>query len=96
MDGEESLADLVHQTMMYHEDRLGGGGIPRVVLAGASAGGDAHADEVRREVQERIGAPVEAIDPRAAATLRDRIGADQQLLDTLASPLGMLLRARAA
>ncbi len=96
MDGEESLADLVHQTMMYHEDRLGGGGIPRVVLAGAWAVGDAHAGEVRRQVQERIGAPVEAIDPRAAATLRDRIGADQQLLDTLASPLGLLLRARAA
>ena len=30
------LPDLVHQTAMYHEDRLGGGGFTRVVLAGAS------------------------------------------------------------
>jgi type IV pilus assembly protein PilM len=32
-EGEEGLAEMVHQTAMYHEDRLGGGGIPRVILA---------------------------------------------------------------
>ena len=36
---DEDLADLVHQTAMYHEDRLGGGGFARVVLPGASARG---------------------------------------------------------
>ena len=33
---ENELAELVHQTAMYHEDRLGGGGFARVILAGAS------------------------------------------------------------
>jgi Tfp pilus assembly PilM family ATPase len=32
--GEGSLADLVHQTAMYYQDRLSGSGFARVVLAG--------------------------------------------------------------
>lgn len=95
-EGDEGLPDLVHQTAMYHEDRLGGGGIPRVILVGAAAAGADRADEVRRSVQERIGVRVEAIDPRGAAALRDRISASQDLLDVLAPPLGLLLRTRAA
>jgi type IV pilus assembly protein PilM len=95
-EGEEGLADLVHQTAMYHEDRLGGGGIPRVILAGAAAAGAERAEHMRQSVQARIGAPIESIDPRGAATLRDRISASQELLDTLAPPLGLLLRTGAA
>lgn len=95
-EGDEGLTDLVHQTAMYHEDRLGGGGIPRVILVGVAAAGSNRADEVRRALQERMGVPVEAIDPRGAAALRDRISASQELLDLLAPPLGLLLRARAA
>ncbi len=37
--GPAELADLVHQTAMYHEDRLGGGGFSRVVMAGAALRG---------------------------------------------------------
>lgn len=95
-EGDEGLADLVHQTAMYHEDRLGGGGIPRVILVGVAATGTDRADEARRSLQERIGVPVEAIDPRGAAALRDRISVSQELLDVLAPPLGLLLRQRAA
>ena len=95
-EGDAGLADLVHQTAMYHEDRLGGGGIPRVMLAGVAAAGVDRAEQLRRGLQERIGVPVESVDPRGAATLRDRIGASQELLDLLASPLGLLLRSRAA
>ena len=95
-DGDDSLADLVHQTVMYHEDRLGGGGIPRVVLVGVAAGDPRRAEAVRRDLEDRLGVGVESIDPRNAAALRDRIGAGQELLDMLASPLGLLLRARAA
>jgi Tfp pilus assembly PilM family ATPase len=95
-EGEEGLADLVHQTAMYHEDRLGGGGIPRVILAGAGAAGPERAEQMRQSVQERIGTAVESIDPRGAAMLRDRISASQDLLDMLAPPLGLLLRARVA
>jgi len=95
-EAEESLVDLVHQTMMYHEDRLGGGGIPRVVLTGVAAAGREHADLVRRALEARLGVAVESLDPRGAAALQDRIEADQALLDTLGSPVGLLVRERAA
>ena len=53
-----TLADLVHQTAMYYEDRLSGAGFVRVLLAGASGGGAArHLDDVelvRRSLQERL------------------------------------------
>jgi hypothetical protein len=51
---------------------------------------------MRRSVRERTGVPVESIDPRGAATLGDRISASQELLDALASPLGLLVRTRSA
>src|SRR5262245_10358041 len=64
-EGEGTLADLVHQTGMYYEDRLKGDGFARVILAGAS---DA-AEEVRHSLQGRLTTAVETIDPRSAATL---------------------------
>ena len=94
--GEAELADLVHQTAMYHEDRLGGGGFSRVVLAGASALGSELVDRLRRTLEERIGARVEPADFRAGVTMRDRIAAGPELLDALAPSLGALLRERAA
>jgi type IV pilus assembly protein PilM len=60
------LADMVHQTAMYHEDRLGGGGFTRVVLAGASSRGLETAERLRRTIEERIGARVEPLDFRPA------------------------------
>src|SRR5476649_662255 len=36
-DTDGTLADLVHQTAMYYEDRLKGAGISRVMLAGAAS-----------------------------------------------------------
>ena len=36
-DTDGTLADLVHQTAMYYEDRLNGAGFARVILAGAPA-----------------------------------------------------------
>lgn len=93
---DEGLADLVHQTVMYHEDRLGGGGIPRVVLAGVAASSPDRIEHVRRQVEERVGVPVEWVDPRGAVALRDRIGSPQALLDEISPAVGLLLRARAA
>ena len=93
--GEGDLADLVHQTAMYHEDRLGGGGFARVVLAGASLAGVEQAERLRRGIEERVGGRVELIDVRAAAAMRDRITASASLLDTLAAPVGILVRERA-
>lgn len=92
---EEPLSALVHQTAMYHEDRLGGSRFDRVWLCGAALlpGG---ADLARREITDRLGVPVEAVDVRPAAELRDRAGASPELLDALAAPIGVLLRERKA
>jgi type IV pilus assembly protein PilM len=94
---EGTLADLVHQTAMYYEDRLEGAGFGRVFLAGA-AGAAAHQagdiEHLRRSLQERLATPVETVDPRAAAGLTDRIVAAPALLDTLAPLVGLLLRGR--
>ena len=95
-DNDDDLADLVHQTAMYHEDRLGGGGFARIVLAGASLRGPAVADLLRRELEARLGARVEALDFRGAVALRDRIAAAPELLDSLAPAIGLILRDRVA
>ncbi|HET7219786.1 MAG TPA: pilus assembly protein PilM [Vicinamibacterales bacterium] len=93
---EADLADMVHQTAMYHEDRLGGGGFARVVLAGAALAGAEQAERLKRGIEERVSGRVETLDVRGAAAMRDRIGASASLLDTLAAPVGILLRDRAA
>ncbi len=86
---DEPIEDLVHQTAMYHEDRLGGGRFARVLVAGLSA---APAADLRRTIESRLGVGVEGIDPRGAAALRDRIAAAPELLDMLAAPVGVLAR----
>lgn len=91
---EGELTDLVHQTAMYHEDRLGGGGFSRVVLAGAWVHGPDAAERLRRGIEERVGIRVEQVDFRGAASMRDRIGANPALLDVLAPAIGVLLRER--
>jgi|SRR5262252_3427686 len=96
-DTEGTLADLVHQTAMYYEDRLKGAGFVRVFLAGAGAAPLEQATDVdaaRRNLEERLRTPVETVDPRAAAALTDRIAAAPALLDTLAPLVGLLLRDR--
>jgi hypothetical protein len=92
--GIGDLPDLVHQTAMYHEDRLGGGAFRKVVLAGASVIGADEAERFRRVIEERIGMIVEPIDFRPAAELRDRITVSPDLLDMLAPAVGVLLRDR--
>ena len=89
------LADLVHQTAMYHEDRLGGGGFSRVIIAGGSIGGVESAERLRHAIEERLGTRVEPLDFRAAAAMRDRISVAPELLDALAPAVGILLRERA-
>lgn len=93
---QDDLADLVHQTTMYHEDRLGGGGFSRVVLAGASSRGGEAAERIRRDLEERVGSPVEPLDFRGAVAIRDRIAAGPDLLDALAPAIGVILRERVA
>jgi Tfp pilus assembly PilM family ATPase len=89
-DGDEGLADQVHQTRMYYEDRLGGGGWSRVLLGG-SAGVERFA-AAQRDVEARVGHRVALVDPQRAATLADRIMPGPDLLGALAAPAGLALR----
>jgi len=96
-DTEGTLADLVHQTGMYYEDRLKGAGFERVILAGAGAAPLEHGPEIeeaRRSLEDRLRTTVEPVDPRAAAALTDRITAAPALLDALTPLVGLLLRDR--
>jgi len=88
-ESEGSIADLVHQTAMYYEDRLQGRRFTRVLLAGAST--HAGADDLRRELSERLGLEVAAVDPFAAASLATG-RPSPALADTLAAGVGLLLR----
>lgn len=88
----DDMGDLVHQTAMYYQDRLGGSHFSRVVLAGASAVPAATSDRMRLQIEERLGVRVEPLDVREGVTLRDRISAGPELLDVLAPAVGVLLR----
>jgi type IV pilus assembly protein PilM len=97
-DGEGNLADFVHQTAMYYEDRLSGRGLARVFVAPRDLN-PAAAEEVAslcRAYEARGGAGVAEVDIRAAATLADRIAPSAELLRALAAPVGALLRERAS
>jgi Tfp pilus assembly PilM family ATPase len=96
LEAEGDLADLVHQTAMYHEDRLGGAKFARVVVSGISTRGAEIGERLRRGLEERMGAPVQALDFRGAAAIRDRINAGPELLDALAPAVGVVLRERVA
>jgi type IV pilus assembly protein PilM len=92
-ESDESLADLVHQASMYYQDRLSGQGFSRVVLGGVERAPGA-LEAARRSVEERLGLPVEPLDPTRAAALTDRISSSPELLAVLAPLVGMLLRTR--
>ena len=105
-EGEGDLADIVHQTAMYYEDRLHGSSFSRVILSGAALAGEDEAEArgadpaavqagiepLRRSLQDRLAATVEMVDPQSAAALTDRIAAGPALLDTLAPLVGLILR----
>lgn len=89
---DETLSALVHQTAMYHEDRLGGRAFERVWLCGAGAA----ADDARWQISSRLGIPVEGVDIRPAAEIRDGAMASADALDAIAASVGLLIRERRA
>lgn len=87
---DEPLGSLVHQTAMYHEDRLGGGGFSRVWLSGAGVRGD----DARRQISSRLDSPVEVVDVRPATAVDGLEAPSPDVLDALAAPVGVLVRDR--
>ena len=57
VDGEGSLSDLGHQTAMYYEDRLGGRGLSRAVIAARDVGPGVRGDlqALGRAIEQRVG-----------------------------------------
>ncbi len=53
-----TLADVVHQTAMYYEDRLKGAGFSRVLLAGGAVQG---VEAVRRSLEQRLEVRIEPV-----------------------------------
>ena len=98
-DTDGTLADLVHQTAMYYEDRLKGAGFARVHpgrrRGGRRAAAERHRASCAAASRSGCSTPVETVDPRTAAALTDRIVAAPALLDALAPLVGLLLRDRA-
>jgi type IV pilus assembly protein PilM len=92
-EGEGDLASIVHQTAMYHEDRLGGGQFAKVVLVGAPAlrGAGNGSDLLRRSLEERLHTAVDVL-PMDGVRLGDRIGTERGALDPYAPLMGLLLR----
>ena len=95
LEAPGDLADLVHQTSMYHEDRLEGGQFSKVMLSGAYQAGQS-VDEIRESIEERVGVRVEPLDLSAVSSLRDRMKGTPELIDALAPALGIVLRERVA
>jgi type IV pilus assembly protein PilM len=95
-DAEGRLSDLVHQTAMYYEDRLGGPGFSRVLVTARDVPAEAatEVEQLYRGLAERAGDRVEALDLRGAAPLSDRIAPGPELLQALAAPVGAVLRER--
>lgn len=98
-ESEGSLADLVHQTAMYYEDRLGGAGFARVILAGTANGasgrtGRSRLGEVRGGLERRLRVAVEAIDVNGLVGFADRIAVDATVSSAVAPLVGVLLRDR--
>jgi type IV pilus assembly protein PilM len=95
-DGDgDPLAELVHQTTMYYQDRLSGRGFSKVLFGGIGhASGDD--ESARRSLEQRLGAPVETVDPTQLAALTDRITVSKDLAARLAPLVGTLLRSHHA
>jgi type IV pilus assembly protein PilM len=90
----ETLADAVHQTTMYHQDRLSGRGFSQVLLGGAGRSAAA-LDAARRSLEARLGAAVRPIDISRLLGSAGGGAASTDRLAMLAPLVGTLLRMRA-
>ena len=90
----EPLGDVVHQTVMYYQDRLSGQRFSKV-LAGGRSRLAAGVETAIRDLESRLGIVVEGLDPTTIVPLVDRISVTPRQGAALAPLVGMLLRSRA-
>jgi Tfp pilus assembly PilM family ATPase len=72
-DGEAHLGELVHQTAMYYQDRLGGGGFGRVMVGGPTS--ESMNGPIWAGIQARLGLGAEVVLPGGGAAI-DPAGLD--------------------
>ena len=86
------VAELVHQTGMYYEDRLKGEGISKVILESSVDGDEGVTVEIaRRCLTERFEVPVLEV---ATSELGVRIPVELSSMRIFAAPVGLLIRER--
>lgn len=97
-DAEGHLNDLVHQSAMYYEDRLGGPGFSRLFVTARDVPEEqaGELEDLYRGLAERTGDRVEALDLRGAAGIAHGISPSPELLSALAAPVGVVLRENVA
>ncbi len=89
-DAAEPLPDVVHQTRMYYEDRLGGHGLARVVVV---AGPDVtDRERVALELTSLFDTPVTTLSLEGVATFGDRVQASDAVVGQVAPSAGLVLR----
>lgn len=76
---EGDLADVVHQTAMYYEDRLHGSGFSRIVLSGAALTADEEASALHALPAREQGGPAD-VEP-LRRTLEARLSAPVETVD---------------
>ncbi|BCS33336.1 hypothetical protein TBR22_A25630 [Luteitalea sp. TBR-22] len=89
-DATEPVADVVHQTRMFYEDRLGGQGFARVLLVAGQHVEDREA--LARNLGELFGAAVTPLSLQGVASFGDRVTATDGLVGQIAAPAGLVLR----
>jgi Tfp pilus assembly PilM family ATPase len=80
-EGDAHLGELVHQTAMYYQDRLGGAGFGRVLAGGASA--SALDSTAWSGIQTRLGVRAELVAPGGGAPV------DAALADAIPPAFGL-------
>lgn len=91
-EGDGHLAELVHQTAMYYQDRLGGQGFTRVLVSGRLP--DDRSGAARTALEARLRVPIEQVDPLHTVPLGDQTTPGRDLVDALTPAIGLSLALR--
>ena len=87
---EGDFAELVHQSAMYYQDRLNGGGLKRAVFVdGRGAAVGSPVDAIGEALEYRLAMPIERLGSDGTATT---LGVGREVFDSIAAPIGLLLR----
>ncbi|WP_396623396.1 type IV pilus biogenesis protein PilM [Luteitalea sp.] len=89
-DAAEPVADVVHQTRMFYEDRLAGQGFARVLLVAGQDLDDR--DALARNLGQLFEAAVTPLSLQGLATFGDRLSPSEGLVGQIAAPAGLVLR----